>query len=191
MVRSPQAALGGHSIGIKTIHKDLMFATAQNIPETTPDGPHAWSVTSGTIHSISRLFRDDLSAFIGGAVAREAYSTRFHWVSGCGEHILVPSRLGFKTSLEKPLSGLRFAVKDLIDVASLETGCGNRAYRATYSAKEKSAPFIDQLLEAGAWLVGKTKTSSFADGSVPSSWYVFFYAFMKLSLATSDHQCKA
>lgn len=58
-----------------------------------------------------------------------------------------------------------------MDVAGLETGCGNRAYRATYPKRTKTAQCIEQLIEAGAVFVGKAKTSQFAVGADPSEWY--------------------
>ena len=57
-------------------------------------------------------------------------------------------------------------------MAGLETGCGSRAFREFYPKKPESAPLIDELIDAGAVLVGKTKTSQFADGQDPSEWYV-------------------
>ena len=66
---------------------------------------------------------------------------------------------------------LRFAVKDIVDVAGLETGLGNRSYRKLYSSRPSSARCIDQLMDAGAILVGKTKTTQFAEGQVPIQWY--------------------
>ena len=66
---------------------------------------------------------------------------------------------------------LRFAVKDIVDVAGLETGLGNRSYRKLYPGQPSSAQCIDQLIDAGAILVGKTKTTQFAEGQVPIQWY--------------------
>lgn len=68
---------------------------------------------------------------------------------------------------------LRFAVKDIIDVAGLETGLGNRSYRRLYPARISSAPCIDRLIAGGADLVGKAKTTQFAEGEVPTQWYEF------------------
>ena len=67
---------------------------------------------------------------------------------------------------------LRFAVKDIIDVAGLETGCGNSDYRRTYQRKRVSARCIQQLVDAGAKFVGKTKTTQFSEGQAPLEWYV-------------------
>ena len=65
---------------------------------------------------------------------------------------------------------LRFAVKDIIDVNGLETGCGNRAYRGLYPKCTASAPCVQRLLNAGAVFVGKTKTTQFAEGQTPLQW---------------------
>ena len=54
----------------------------------------------------------------------------------------------------------------------METGCGNRNYRDFSPPETASAPCIQQLLEAGAVLVGKTKTTQFAEGQTASQWFV-------------------
>lgn len=61
----------------------------------------------------------------------------------------------------QPLAGLRFAVKDNIDVAGLRTtaGCAEFAFEATASAQ-----VVHKLLSAGAALVGKTNLDQFACG---------------------------
>ena len=59
------------------------------------------------------------------------------------------------------LSGLRFAVKDNIDVAGLPTTAGCPAF--AYSAAQ-SATVVQRLLEAGASLDGKTNLDQFACG---------------------------
>ena len=61
-----------------------------------------------------------------------------------------------------PLSGLTFAVKDLIDVAGHVTGGGNPDWLRTHAAAARSAPAVDQLLAAGARLSGKTVTDELA-----------------------------
>ena len=61
-----------------------------------------------------------------------------------------------------PLAGLTFAVKDLIDVAGLPTGAGNPDWLRTHRIPQRSAPAVDQLLQAGATLAGKTVTDELA-----------------------------
>src|SRR5262245_48378544 len=55
-----------------------------------------------------------------------------------------------------PLDGLRFAVKDTIDVAGFKTGCGNQTWRDSHPAPVVHAVCVEQLLLAGARCVGKT-----------------------------------
>jgi amidase len=61
-----------------------------------------------------------------------------------------------------PLAGLRFAVKDLIDVAGRPTGCGNPTWRETHAPAVAHAVCVEQILAAGAQCVGKTVTDELA-----------------------------
>ncbi|MGH8678014.1 MAG: amidase, partial [Burkholderiales bacterium] len=60
------------------------------------------------------------------------------------------------------LDGLSFAVKDLIDITGHKTGCGNPTWRDTHPAAVANAVCVDQLLAAGARMVGKTVTDELA-----------------------------
>src|SRR5437762_1116388 len=53
-----------------------------------------------------------------------------------------------------PLDGLRFVVKDTIDVAGFKTGCGNPTWRDSHPDAVVHAVCIEQLLHAGARCVG-------------------------------------
>jgi amidase len=61
-----------------------------------------------------------------------------------------------------PLDGLRFAVKDTIDVAGFKTGCGNPTWRDSHPAAVVHAVCVEQLLRAGARCVGKTISDELA-----------------------------
>lgn len=61
-----------------------------------------------------------------------------------------------------PLAGLRFAAKDLFDVAGHPTGAGNPDWLRSHPLPTRSNVLIDQLLQAGATLVGKTLTDELA-----------------------------
>ena len=65
---------------------------------------------------------------------------------------------------EGPLSGLRFAVKDLYDLAGHVTTYGNPDWGRAQGMAAATAPVVLDLLEAGAELVGKTKTVELAYG---------------------------
>src|SRR5213596_2327169 len=60
------------------------------------------------------------------------------------------------------LDGLRFAVKDLIDVAGWKTGCGNPTWRDSHPSAVANAVCVEQLLRAGARCVGKTISDELA-----------------------------
>jgi amidase len=61
-----------------------------------------------------------------------------------------------------PLDGLRFAIKDLIDIGGYKTGCGNPSWRNTHPPATVNAVCVEQLLAAGARCVGKTVTDELA-----------------------------
>src|SRR5262252_5455177 len=61
-----------------------------------------------------------------------------------------------------PLDGLRFAVKDTIDVAGFKTGCGNPTWRDSHPSAVVHAVSVEQLLHGGARCVGKTISDELA-----------------------------
>ncbi|TAG32351.1 MAG: amidase [Polaromonas sp.] len=61
-----------------------------------------------------------------------------------------------------PLTGLCFAAKDLFDVAGYPTGGGQPFVLAMSGIKTRTAPAVQQLLDAGARFVGKTVTDELA-----------------------------
>jgi amidase len=61
-----------------------------------------------------------------------------------------------------PLLGLRFAAKDVFDVAGHPTGAGNPTWLATHALPQKHSALVEQLLEKGATLVGKVMTDELA-----------------------------
>lgn len=65
---------------------------------------------------------------------------------------------------EGPLAGLTFAVKDLYDTAGDVTGYGNPDWARTHAPATRDAAAVTALLDAGARLVGKTKTVELAYG---------------------------
>jgi amidase len=78
-------------------------------------------------------------------------------------HCFVPYPAPTLTAISSgPLSGLRFAVKDIFDVAGYPTGCGNPHMLALSGVKTVSAPSVVALAQAGATFVGKTYTDELA-----------------------------
>ena len=62
-----------------------------------------------------------------------------------------------------PLSGMPVAIKDLIDVAGVPTGCGS-AVRADVAPAGQNAAVVARLRAAGAKVVAKTHTHEFGYG---------------------------
>src|SRR3954470_3071341 len=57
-----------------------------------------------------------------------------------------------------PLAGLTFAAKDIYDVAGHRTGFGSPDWLRTHEPAQRTAPIVQQLLDAGANMAGKTHT---------------------------------
>lgn len=61
-------------------------------------------------------------------------------------------------TLPGPLTGLRFAVKDVMDVAGTTMGMGHPLWASTHPVAETHADCINRCLAQGAELIGKTQT---------------------------------
>jgi hypothetical protein len=87
--------------------------------------------------------------------------------------IAVPSRLYYPPpTKDMPLSGKRLGVKDIYDLKDVRTGGGNRAYRDLAEPAPDSAQALQKLIDMGAVVIGKTKTTQFALGERPTADYV-------------------
>ena len=65
---------------------------------------------------------------------------------------------------------MRIAIKDNIDLKGVRTSACSRAYQTLYPEKECNATCVEKLLEAGAVIVGKTKTVQLASGENARDW---------------------
>jgi len=74
----------------------------------------------------------------------------------------VPSRLYYTPTPEKPLAGVRLAVKDNYDLKGMKTSGGSRALFEINPISNKTATPVQKLIDAGAIVVGKNKLSEFA-----------------------------
>lgn len=95
--------------------------------------------------------------------------------AGSNLAIAVPSRLYFKVTKEKPLNGLRVSIKDNIDVQGVKTSGMCRSYFHLYPPAAKSAYAVQQLVDLGAVIVGKTGLNQFADAEDPTGDYVDYH----------------
>ncbi|EPS93046.1 hypothetical protein FOMPIDRAFT_1136888 [Fomitopsis schrenkii] len=160
------------------IHSSNQSASAP-LANDLPAGPYLLDLSSGDIHEVYRLYNDEQQSFLYGTFPdpNGGYTVLSAKIPGAAtESIGVPSRLYFTPTIEKPLAGLRLAVKDIYDIQGLRTGCGNRAYWQLYPPKNQTAPAVQRLLDSGLVLVGKTKSSQFANGEVATDDWVDLHA---------------
>lgn len=61
-----------------------------------------------------------------------------------------------------PLAGMRFAAKDVFDVAGQPTGAGNPAWLASHPIPTRHSALVQQVLDAGATLCGKVVSDELA-----------------------------
>ncbi|KAF3931734.1 Amidase [Dactylella cylindrospora] len=88
--------------------------------------------------------------------------------------IPVPSRLYFNTTNPSlPLSGKRIAIKDIIDLSGLPTSASSKAYAAYHGPASSTAAAVRKLIDLGAVVIGKTKTTQFATGETARDWIDF------------------
>lgn len=80
-------------------------------------------------------------------------------------------RFSLPPTREGALSGLRFAVKDIIDVAGYATGCGNPTWLATHPTATVSAVCVEQLRATGAKCDGKTVTDELAFSLIGENYF--------------------
>ncbi|WP_454918115.1 amidase [Xanthobacter sediminis] len=71
-------------------------------------------------------------------------------------------RVAVKGAAGGPLSGLTFAVKDVLDVAGVVTGNGHPEWARTHAPARAHAAAVARVLDAGADLVGKTMSDELA-----------------------------
>ncbi len=144
-----------------------------------PQGPYFMSASSGDVYMTYRLYSD-----FGGSFTEAIFPTpegNFTTLSASIEGsasltIGVPSRLYYTPSAEQPLAGVRVGIKDIYDVAGLKTGNGNRAFYNLYPPAADNSVVVQKLVDAGAIIVGKQKTSQFANGQMATADWVDYHS---------------
>ncbi|KAJ3562823.1 hypothetical protein NP233_g9337 [Leucocoprinus birnbaumii] len=171
----------------KPVFKKANDMAIREVTDVPPHGP--WLIRARTFlrsklraYPVYGLVEDDHDAFTVGALPDHVHggyvTTNFTLENNPGAHYIpVPSRLSAWSGATLPLAGLRFAVKDIFDVQGLQTGAGSAAYLRTYKKAETTAPSIQQLIDLGATLVGKTRTAQFAHGAQPWEFVNFGYSY--------------
>ncbi|MCY3579764.1 MAG: amidase [bacterium] len=128
-------------------------------------------MTSSTISSISRRLR------IGATTSMEVTQAALDAIGQVNERlcafVLVDEEGAMQAAEQSdraleagrptgPLTGVPIAIKDIIDMEGLPTGCGSPAYPDT--PRDRDAVIVTRLRKAGAVMVGKTTTHELACG---------------------------
>jgi hypothetical protein len=141
----------------------------------TPPGPYLGKVWQGSLslYKTYGTFYDQYDSFVSSLTPNDddSYSYTPIWYPQQMKMIIpIPSRL-YSSLLDPqayPLAGMRFAIKDIIDVKGTITGGGSQDYTLLYNTpKNATAPAMLKLIEMGAVPVGKTKPATFAWGAWP------------------------
>lgn len=144
-----------------------------------PAGPYFLSVTTGEVFKAYRLYSDVQGAFTEGLRANPngTYSVLSAAVPGAQSPTIgVPSRLYYTKTDSQPLAGVRVGVKDIFDIAGVKSSLGNRAYYDFYPPRNSTATAVQRLIDAGAVIVGKMKTSQFANGETATGDWVDYHS---------------
>ncbi|KAL6895047.1 amidase signature domain-containing protein [Trichoderma evansii] len=88
---------------------------------------------------------------------------------GQGLSFAIPSRIK-SYAHPSPLAGLRVLIKDNIGLKGIKSSVGNRAFYNTFLPKGTSADCVQELVNKGVVVVGKTKLSSFGNWEEPMEY---------------------
>lgn len=144
-----------------------------------PSGPYFFDPSTGNAYPAFRLYDDFAGAFTQSLLQRP--DGRFQTMSAqvpssASLTIAVPSRLHFTPTKEKPLAGVRVGVKDIFSLAGMKNSNGNRAWYGLYPPANSTSTALQNLIDAGAVIVGFQKASQFANGEVATSDWVDYHA---------------
>ncbi|KAL8940250.1 MAG: hypothetical protein Q9216_002904 [Gyalolechia sp. 2 TL-2023] len=149
-----------------------------NGSSTIPNGPYFLSA-NGALYQPYRLYSDFAGAFTQPLIPNSdnSYAALPAALPGISSPALgVPSRLYYTKTASKPLAGVRLGVKDIYDVAGVKTSNGNRAVYGFYPPKTVNSVPVQRLIDAGAIIIGKMKTSQFANGELATADWVDYHS---------------
>jgi hypothetical protein len=152
---------------------NAVWSNAVSSNESIPSGPYFVS-SSGAVYQAWRLYSDLVDAFSETMfpAAEGSFSILPANIAGMALAVAVPSRLYYTKTADKPLAGVRLGIKDIFDIAGVRTSNGNRAWYHLYPPAKENALVVQRLVDAGAVIVGKMKTSQFANGERPTADWV-------------------
>lgn len=148
-------------------------------PGAIPQGPYFMATSTGDVYMAYRLYSDFSGSFTEALLASPDgnFTTLSAAVPGTASLTIgVPSRLYYTPSAEKPLAGVRVGIKDIYDIAGVKTSNGNRAFYSFYPPASVNSVVVQKLVDAGAVIVGKQKTSQFANGQMATADWVDYHS---------------
>ncbi|KAL8893208.1 MAG: hypothetical protein Q9192_005493 [Flavoplaca navasiana] len=172
-------SIQGHSDStVNVFNRTSTLATVDSLTNI-PQGPYFISATGG-LYQPYRLYPDTEGAFTQSMGPFDATTSTFAALPAtvpgiASPGVAVPSRLYYTKTSSQPLAGVCTGIKDIFDIAGLQTSNGNRAYEDLYPPRNATALPVQRLIDAGAILVGKMKTSQFANGEVATADWVDYH----------------
>jgi Asp-tRNA(Asn)/Glu-tRNA(Gln) amidotransferase A subunit family amidase len=156
---------------------DAVWSSTVSQNASIPNGPY-FVTSSGAVHQAWKLYSDFADTFSETLfpAADGTFSTLPANLPGQAIAVAVPSRLYYTKTPNKPLAGVRTGIKDIFDIAGIKTSNGNRAWYRLYPAANETALVVQRLIDAGAVIVGKMKTSQFANGEAPTADWVDYHS---------------
>ncbi|RKL46948.1 hypothetical protein BFJ72_g2686 [Fusarium proliferatum] len=136
-----------------------------------PSGPYF--LYGPNLYQAWRLYDDEFGAFTSGVIPDdlnqpdEFQPLTSSSVYGDSVAVPVPSRLYHpQASAKKPLSGIRVSISDTTSLKGTYTTFSSRAWKSLYrNASSSTAKYAQSLMDQGAVIVGKTKTSHLGTGA--------------------------
>ncbi|KAL9092233.1 MAG: hypothetical protein Q9159_000992 [Coniocarpon cinnabarinum] len=151
--------------------------TIYSATTSLPNGPYVLNTHTLSIYQAWRLYSDFEGAFTETVVPDPSGSFSILPANLPGQSlaVAVPSRLYYTATPDQPLAGVRIGIKDIYDVAGVKTGDGNRAWYEFHPAATTNSVPVQRLVDAGAIIVGKMKTSQFANGETATADWVDYH----------------
>ncbi|EGX45092.1 hypothetical protein AOL_s00173g193 [Orbilia oligospora ATCC 24927] len=159
----------------------LLFSRpTSHLEAPLPQGPYI--LRGRNIHQPWRLYEDHLRAFVTAVFPADDGNPhgfqplRAGAYNGLYPVVAVPSRIYYPATKDKPLNGKRITVKDIYFLAGIKKTLGSRAYTECYGPDEETSQFIQELIDQGAIILGKTKMGAYAGSEIPPEKCIDYFA---------------
>lgn len=157
-----------YSTGLDALSCDVIRRPVEELMHIA-SGPYYRD--SNNLHKVFRTYKDTQDAFFSAIKQTRGPSCWIFTEQRPTASISVPSRnYSMVKSTELKLSGLRFGVKDVFSIEGIRLSAGSQSYHKLYPPSDQTAKIIEDLISAGAILVGMTKNTQFANGEDPQEW---------------------